>query len=71
MKMGIFSLNLTRHYLKRKKHGFLVQMVLDSQNNVLYYIKDCIDDYTYNIEENGHKRTFSIKENALLHTILH
>lgn len=46
-------------------------MVLDSQNNVLYYIKDCIDDYTYNIEENGHKRTFSIKENALLHTILH
>ena len=45
--------------------------VLDSQNNVLYYKKDCIDDYTYNIEENGHKRTFTIKENALLHTILH
>ena len=44
--------------------------VLDSQNNVLYYIKDCIDDYTYNIEEKGHKRTFTIKENALLHTIL-
>ena len=35
--------------------------VLDSQNNVLYYINDCIDDYTYNIEENGHKRTLPLK----------
>lgn len=40
--------------------------MLDSQNNVLYYIKDCINDYTYNFEKNGQKRTFTIKEKRVV-----
>lgn len=40
--------------------------MLDSQNNVLYYIKDYINDYTYNLEENGQKRTFTIKEKRVV-----
>ena len=40
--------------------------VLDNQNNVLYYIKDCIDDYTYNFEKNGQKLTFTIKEKRVV-----
>jgi hypothetical protein len=42
------------------------QPFLDSDNKVLYYIKDCIDDYTYNFEENGEKRTFTVKEKRVV-----
>lgn len=40
--------------------------VKDQDNNVLYKIKECVDDYTYHFEENGEKRIFTVKEKRVV-----